>query len=209
MIFEQGALQFDFSLAPQMMSLLLSQGSGENRNALNYSGEGPQLTHPLKAPPASGLRVRRTHLRGFCKCQFTPRNIFKENCFMKLIHAYCEHFKQYRKWRKSERESCSVVSDSLWPYRLYVAHQAPLSMEFFRPEYWSSRSLPQEIWDRTEVSCIAGGFFTVWATREDQVKKKIIQIPSQKSGFIGILVNIFMVLCVYVYIYILSKLRLL
>lgn len=50
MIFEQGALQFDFSLAPQMMSLL-SQGSGEDRNALNYSGEGPQLTHPLQASP--------------------------------------------------------------------------------------------------------------------------------------------------------------
>ena len=41
------------------------------------------------------------------------------------------------------------------------------------------------------------------------MKKKIIQIPSQRSAFIGILVNIFMVLCMYVYIYILSQLRLL
>ena len=34
-------------------------------------------------------------------------------------------------------ESCSVVSDSLWPHELYIACQAPLSMKFSRPEYWS------------------------------------------------------------------------
>ena len=33
--------------------------------------------------------------------------------------------------------SCSVVSDSLRPHGLYVACQAPLSIEFSRPEYWS------------------------------------------------------------------------
>ena len=61
----------------------------------------------------------------------------------------------------------SVVSDSdsmdLW--------QAPLSMRFSRQEYWSGlpfsfsrgSSRPR---DRTCVSCIAGRFFTVWATRE-------------------------------------------
>ena len=47
--------------------------------------------------------------------------------------------------KEGESVSCSVMSDSLWP------HQAPLSMEFSR--------------DRTQVSCIAGTFFTVWATR--------------------------------------------
>ena len=31
--------------------------------------------------------------------------------------------------------SCSVVSDSAIPWT--VAHQAPLSMEFSRQEYWS------------------------------------------------------------------------
>ena len=52
-----------------------------------------------------------------------------------------------------------------------VAHQAPLSMEFSRQECWSGQpflspgNLP---WprDRTQVSCIAGRFFTIWATRE-------------------------------------------
>ena len=32
---------------------------------------------------------------------------------------------------------CSVVSNSLQPCGLYVTHQAPLSMGFFRQEYWS------------------------------------------------------------------------
>ena len=33
--------------------------------------------------------------------------------------------------------SHSVVSDSLWLYGLYLPHQAVLSMEFSRKEYWS------------------------------------------------------------------------
>ena len=36
--------------------------------------------------------------------------------------------------------SCSVVSDSATPWT--VAHQAPLSMEFSRKEYWSGLPLP-------------------------------------------------------------------
>ena len=38
--------------------------------------------------------------------------------------------------------SRSVVSDSLQPHGLYVAHQAPLSMKFFRQEYWSGLPFP-------------------------------------------------------------------
>ena len=52
-----------------------------------------------------------------------------------------------------------------------VAHQASLSMEISREEYW--RGLPFLLpggssWprDQTQVSRIAGGFFTVWATKE-------------------------------------------
>ena len=36
--------------------------------------------------------------------------------------------------------SCSVVSDSAIPWT--VAHQAPLSMEFSRQEYWSELPFP-------------------------------------------------------------------
>ena len=58
-------------------------------------------------------------------------------------------------------------------YGLYVACQAPLSMDFSRQEYWSGlpflspRSLPHPgIWPRIQTlfSCIVGGFFTIWAT---------------------------------------------
>ena len=44
--------------------------------------------------------------------------------------------------------SCSVVSDSLQPCGLYVAHQAPLapqaplSVGFSRQEYWSGQPFP-------------------------------------------------------------------
>ena len=35
-----------------------------------------------------------------------------------------------------------VMSDSLWTHGLYVARQAPLSMEFFRQEYWNGLPFP-------------------------------------------------------------------
>ena len=80
-----------------------------------------------------------------------------------------------------------------------VAHQAPLSIEFSRQEYWSGLSFPSACsspgfsicgilqvrilervaislsrvsspsTDRTQVSHIVGRFFTVWATREAQL----------------------------------------
>ena len=51
-----------------------------------------------------------------------------------------------------------------------VDYQASLSMGFSRQEYWSvaisfSRGSSQPR-DRTQVSCIAGRRFTLWATRE-------------------------------------------
>ena len=48
-----------------------------------------------------------------------------------------------------------------------VAHESPLSMEFSRWEYWIGLpcphpgDLPDPGFD--QVSCIAGGFFTIWA----------------------------------------------
>ena len=44
-------------------------------------------------------------------------------------------------------------------------------MEFSRQEYWSGLSFPspgEYSWprDQTQISCVAGRFFTVWATRE-------------------------------------------
>ena len=59
----------------------------------------------------------------------------------------------------------SVLSDSLRP------PWTTQSVEFSRPEYWSGIFLLQrssQPRDWTQVSCIAGGFFTGWATREAQ-----------------------------------------
>ena len=38
--------------------------------------------------------------------------------------------------------SRSVVSNSLSPHGLCIAFQAPLSLEFFRQEYWSGLPFP-------------------------------------------------------------------
>ena len=38
---------------------------------------------------------------------------------------------------KGESVSHPVMSNSLQPHELYVAHQASLSIEFSRQEYWS------------------------------------------------------------------------
>ena len=63
-------------------------------------------------------------------------------------------------------ESCSVMSDSLWPHGLYSPRNSPgqntgvYSLPFSR-----GSSQPR---DPTEVSHIAGRFFTSWATREAQ-----------------------------------------
>ena len=63
--------------------------------------------------------------------------------------------------------SCSVVSDSL-----RIAHQAPLSMEFSRQEYWSGLPFPSsgdlpnlgiELASLTSPE-LAGGFFTTSVT---------------------------------------------
>ena len=68
------------------------------------------------------------------------------------------------------------MSDSLQPYGLYVAHQAPLSMGFSRQEYWNekkkrilewvavpfSRDLPNLGIEPPSLTspALAGGFFT-------------------------------------------------
>ena len=79
-------------------------------------------------------------------------------------------------WTKVGLPLPSVKWKSLSRVRLFVtpwtvACQAPLSMEFSRPEYLSGVAVPfsrgsSKPRDRTQVSCTAGGFFTAWATRE-------------------------------------------
>ena len=63
---------------------------------------------------------------------------------------------------------CVLVASHVWLFATprTVAHQAPLFMEFSRQEYWNvSRGFSWPM-DWTQVSCIAGRFFTRWAIRK-------------------------------------------
>ena len=62
-----------------------------------------------------------------------------------------------------ESESCSVVSDSLWPGGLYSPWNSPGQ----NTTMGSLSLLPgqsSQHRDQTQVSCIVGGFFNSWAT---------------------------------------------
>ena len=63
---------------------------------------------------------------------------------------------------ESESEGCSVVSNSLRPHGLYSLWNSPGQNTGV-----GGLSLLQKIF-LTQVSHIAGGFFTSWATREAQ-----------------------------------------
>ena len=68
----------------------------------------------------------------------------------------------------------SAVSDSVRPYGLHTAHQAPLSMRFSREEYWKGLPFPSpgdlyhlgiEPMSLTSLALV-GGFFTTSAIWE-------------------------------------------
>ena len=68
---------------------------------------------------------------------------------------------------ESESESCSSVFDSFWPHGLHSPWNTPGQNTGV-----GSLSLFQGIFptrDRTQVSCIAGRFFTSWATRKAHI----------------------------------------
>ena len=94
------------------------------------------------------------------------------------IHMAIKHLKRCSVWLIGKvRWSRSVASDSAIPRT--VAYQAFLSIGFSRQEYWSGcHFLLQWIFptrDRTQISCIVGRRFTIWATRE--VGGRQIQSP--------------------------------
>ena len=72
---------------------------------------------------------------------------------------------RYWQNRKCESESCSVVSSSLWLYSPRNSPSPNTEVGLF------SRGSSQPN-DRTQVSCVAGGFFTIWAIREAPTEQK-------------------------------------
>ena len=75
-----------------------------------------------------------------------------------------------------ESESCSVMSDSLWQqdYTVHGILQARI-LEWVAFPFSGGSS---QLRDGTQVSCIAGRFFTCWATREAQEYWSGYPIPS-------------------------------
>ena len=75
-------------------------------------------------------------------------------------------------------------------FQPHGAYQAPLSVEFSRQEYWSAipfsrrSSRPSNLTHISCVSCIAGRFFSIGATREARLTGSSEQIlyPSQRAS---------------------------
>ena len=83
-----------------------------------------------------------------------------------LVYLKCMNFRCTAKWFNYASASHSVVSNSLRPqdYTVHGILQARiLELAAFPFSRGSSKSR-----DRTQISCIAGGFFTSGATREAQ-----------------------------------------
>ena len=86
-------------------------------------------------------------------------------------------------------ESCSVMSDSLQPYGLYSPWNSPgqntgVGRLSLSKESSLSRGSSQSR-DQTQVSCIAGRFFTSWATKEARAIQNNLcfGLSSQGYGF--------------------------
>ena len=152
---------------------------------MRYShGQGTEYMSQVKKSSLSFNLVCHT-----MACILISRNLYLRN---KTKHAFKIIMKQYKRleivecfqiskdssiswflndfWKWSESVSHSVVSNSviLWT----VAHQSSLFMDFLGKNtgvgtisFSRASSRPR---DWTQVSCIAGRFFTIWATREAQ-----------------------------------------
>ena len=81
-----------------------------------------------------------------------------------------------------KRGLCAVlVAQRVWLFVTLwtITHQAPLSMGILQARILEWVAMPSsrgssQARDQTQVSRIAGGFFTIWATREAQ--KSVIEI---------------------------------
>ena len=96
----------------------------------------------------------------FIKEMNVKENILKEQKDLKIL--------------EKESESHSVVFDSLWPHELYDSWSSS-GQNTGGVAFAFSRGYSQHR-DWTQISWIAGGFFTSWATREAKKKKKATKL---------------------------------
>ena len=86
-----------------------------------------------------------------------------------MMRTSCSFYNQLQ-WQKLLCVFSHFSPIWLFAFLWTVARQAALSIEFSRQEHWSgpkpfSRGASQ-LRDQTQVSCTAGRFFTIWATKE-------------------------------------------
>ena len=74
---------------------------------------------------------------------------------------------------QSESESCSVVSSSLQPHRLYSPWNSPGQNTGVGSHFLLQGIFP------TQVSHVAGGFFTSWATGEALILTRITNLQGR------------------------------
>jgi len=84
---------------------------------------------------------------------------------MSLVFSILFSFKIY--WLKVNSHSRVWLFETPWT----VAYQASPTMGFSRQEYWSRLTISfsrgsSRPWNWTQVSCIAGRRFTLWATKK-------------------------------------------
>ena len=111
--------------------------------------------------------------RGYFYSVFSEKSLHTYGCFLLIFLKTCS--RMYGMWS----ESCSVVSDSCDPMD-YTVHGIlqPRILEWVAFPFSRESSQPR---DRSQVSRIAGRFFTPWATRDIMAFKKYsIILPNSK-----------------------------
>ena len=89
---------------------------------------------------------------------------------------------------QSESASCSVVSDSLWPHGPHGSRPGSSVHGILQARILEWVGIPfsrgfSQHRDWTWVSCIADRFFTIWATREAQIKQEPTICYPQETHF--------------------------
>ena len=103
---------------------------------------------------------------------------------VKIFPAIQETWEMSGSGRAPVCESESVSHVWLFATPWTVAHQAPLVHGILQAKIleWVAIAFPRgSFWprDRTQVSCIAGRFFTIWTTREAPISS----VPKHKKGW--------------------------
>ena len=148
----------------------------QHRGCSLYSAGSPSL---LLLRPLSGVHSP-PHLTNFySSLQIQFRGTRKP--FLNFRGSQCNSLGRPRSWNQlliylpMPFDASSLAAATESETRWTVVPQAPLSMEFSRQEYWSRLPFPSPgiflTQDQTRISCFAGRFIIIWATREVPNKK--------------------------------------